>query len=350
MLIKTDAQGKELWRRKISKIAPNVQDGKAILQDSATKKIIIAGYQYIGNSSYWTNYGNILILDSLGNKLSQLNYTPSPGGVLVDLIQMKDKKLVAVGAKSTSQTVNDDFLTTAYAVKFDVNSPTPPIWNLEYDQFRIGTGFGSLIELPNGEILVSGLVDTLHSYSLPPNNLLITLTKINQNGTVTWNRCYNYQIDLNNSENCVGVRSLRRTFSGEWIGALTVCNQTGVKPFFFVKWDSTGCDGSIAYCKASYTGINADGANVNSFGGFDWRIFPNPVNDVFFITTNRPNISVEIQIEIKDVTGRLVKQIKTNMINNKAQVNANGVQNGSYLMSINDDSGLLYSGKFLKID
>ena len=62
LLIKTDANGYELWRKKIAKAIPDAQDGKTILQDSASKKIIIAGYQYIGNSNNWDGYPNLLIL------------------------------------------------------------------------------------------------------------------------------------------------------------------------------------------------------------------------------------------------------------------------------------------------
>src|SRR5205085_579713 len=67
LILKTDANGNELWRKKINKISPNVQDGKSIVQDSASKKIAIVGYQYINGTN---NYDNLLILDSLGTKIT----------------------------------------------------------------------------------------------------------------------------------------------------------------------------------------------------------------------------------------------------------------------------------------
>jgi hypothetical protein len=44
LLIKSDTLGNELWRKQIDKVVPNVFDGRAIVQDSASKKIVIVGY------------------------------------------------------------------------------------------------------------------------------------------------------------------------------------------------------------------------------------------------------------------------------------------------------------------
>ncbi|WP_317899299.1 hypothetical protein [Aurantibacillus circumpalustris] len=80
LLIKTDINGNELWRKKISKAVPNVMDGNSIVQDSSSKKIIIVGYQYIGNASSWSTYSNVLILDSLGNTILQTTFNNAGGG------------------------------------------------------------------------------------------------------------------------------------------------------------------------------------------------------------------------------------------------------------------------------
>jgi hypothetical protein len=96
LIIKTDANGNELWRKKLNKAIPNTQDAKGIVQDTTTKKIVTIGYQYIGSSSAWGLYSNIIIADSLGNKLQQLNPIGYEGE-LRDIIQTKDKKFVAVG-------------------------------------------------------------------------------------------------------------------------------------------------------------------------------------------------------------------------------------------------------------
>lgn len=61
LLIKTDINGNELWRKYISKTAPNGQDAKIILQDSVSKKIVTVGYQYYPGNSI---RDNVVIFDS----------------------------------------------------------------------------------------------------------------------------------------------------------------------------------------------------------------------------------------------------------------------------------------------
>ncbi len=39
LVIKTDTNGVEIWRKEVNKNFPNDHDGKAILQDSASKKM-----------------------------------------------------------------------------------------------------------------------------------------------------------------------------------------------------------------------------------------------------------------------------------------------------------------------
>ncbi|MBL7932550.1 MAG: hypothetical protein JNL60_11645 [Bacteroidia bacterium] len=78
LLLKTDLNGNELWRKAINKAPPNVHDGHSPVQDSATKRIIVVGYQYIGPN--YDTHNSILILDSLGNKIMQTTSNNAGGG------------------------------------------------------------------------------------------------------------------------------------------------------------------------------------------------------------------------------------------------------------------------------
>ena len=269
LLIKTDAHGNELWRKKLAKVSPNVQDGKAIVQDTATKKIVIVGYQYPTSVS---TFDNLVILDSLGNPLYRSMFTDL-GGVLQDLIQTQDKNFIAVGWKYHSETLGGTNLMSSFAVKFDVNNPATPIWQINgFDKKSIQNGFSCIRELPNEDLLLSGFIDTLRIHNIL-DNTLSRITKLDKNGNMTWNAYYNYKINDMSHENVQGSRSIELTSDGGWITANEFFNSPSPNPFFFVKYDSNGCDSTLAYCAEVASGIHttkAAGANVS--------IYPNPAN------------------------------------------------------------------------
>lgn len=129
LIIKTDKDGNELWRKKIGKSIPDTQDGKQIIQDSLTKKMLIVGYQYIGNSVSWTAFDNILVCDSLGNKISQHSHCGTfEGGVLVDLTKTSDSNYILVGQSTYPQTYGSFNLTQSLVLKININTPGQLVW------------------------------------------------------------------------------------------------------------------------------------------------------------------------------------------------------------------------------
>ncbi len=92
LIIKTDKNGEELWRKRVLKGGwPDYHDGKNILQDSATKKIVVVGFQKINVNK---GFDNILILDSLGNKIEQHSFgNQTYGGAFSMLFNQKTKIL-----------------------------------------------------------------------------------------------------------------------------------------------------------------------------------------------------------------------------------------------------------------
>jgi len=350
LLIKTDVNGNELWRKKLTKILPNVSDGKAIIQDSATKKIVIGGYQYIGNSSSWTDYDNILILDSLGVKLSQHTLAGSGnGGIIRDLIQTKDKKIVAVGWATYPQSLGGTNLISPYIIKFDLNNPSAPLWRINYfDGLRLMNVFSCIRELDNEDLIVGGTIDTLQMLNLP-DNWLTRLVKIDKYGSIKSKRYYNYNTSPGNFNNQYLV-SLDRASNNALVASLYSSNFPSPNPFIFVRYDSTGCDSSLAYCQSITSSTGTTGFYKEVYNNNSVQIFPNPVYDVLNVVINSVDQSEELEFVLQDLTGRDVKIFKLQQFNALSKVNISDLSSGSYLLFIRSGKRTIFNCKIVKSD
>ena len=343
LILKTDANGNELWRKKINKLAPNVQDGKAIVQDSASKKIAVVGYQYFNSIDV---HDNILILDSIGNKIYQGSFCSSGvGGAAWDLVQTKDSKLLMVGLQIYSESIGGYNSNRSFAVKFDIDSPATPIWKIDgYDKLGIYNAFSCVTELKNGDLLMGGYIDTLQGVWSGPNNqpgnIFTRLTIADANGNIKWNRYYNYKTNVGLNENKQQIHSINACSDGSWLAAIEGYNYPGVNPFLFVKYDSTGCDSSLFYCSNLYSvGLNKQ-ININQ----KFRTFPNPVKDVLHLEIDH---SEEIEIRILDIYGKEIHQEK---INRRSSIDLSAIKTGMYLLSVTKDKEVIYTTKIVKED
>jgi hypothetical protein len=338
LLIKTDANGKELWRKRISKVTPNVIDGKAIIQDSATKKIVIGGYQYIGNASNWTGYFSILVLDSLGVKISHFNIL-GVTGALFDLIQTRDKNIVVVGL--TQQSSNGNTLCRGSITKFNLNNPSfTIIWNnMSFDKLSITNAFSCIRELNNGDLIVGGIYDTLQNMNILPQTLT-RLVCFSSNGVVKWKRYYNYWPSQGQA-NYNSLVSLEISQNGGLYGTL-FSNNSSPTPFMFIKWDSLGCDTDAAWCRMVALGTEGYAKSKNKLS-----IFPNPALDKIQISWGELSISQGV-ISIKNVTGLEVKRLVFDEALSSFEMDVSDLKPGLYFIDVVKDRQVFYSDKFVK--
>ena len=338
LLIKTDANGKELWRKRLNKAVPNVFDGKTILQDSATKKIVIGGYQYIGNANTWEDYYSILILDSLGVKLSHFNILGLRGAI-VDLIQTKDKNVVVVGY--TVKNLNGNSLFRSSITKFNLNNPSfTIIWNnMSFDDWSFENGFTCIRELPNGDLIVGGGYDTLLNHNILPQSL-IRLVCFSPNGIMKWKRYYNYWSAPGKS-NSLGLVSLELSQDGGLYGTIFSGNPSPT-PFIFIKWDSLGCDTDAAWCRMLALGTEGYAKSKNKLS-----IFPNPALDKIQISWGESSISQGV-ISIKNVTGLEVKRLVFDEALSSFEMDVSDLKPGLYFIDVAHEGRFVYTGRFVK--
>ncbi len=329
MLIKTDSMGNELWRKKISKSLPNGQSGHNLIQDSATKKIVIVGDQYNGTVSAYTNYANIIVTDSLGNVLQRVS---NWGGTFKDVIQTKDKNIVAVGVKNQWNDSPGGFpRTKGFAVKFNLNNINSIIWQKEFDTLSIYNEIATVNELKNGDLILGGMLDTLSNYKVREKGML-RLIKLDKDGNVKWKKLYSKDSTTANSKK---ARSLNLTQDGGFLIANELYLATNPRPYSITKIDSTGCDSTLAYC--STVGLN----EFASTGSATVRVYPNPTNGILSL-----DIEYGTRIKVINVLGEIVKEEELKYTNQYVYITS--LKNGIYFLQVFDKDKLIGITKIIK--
>ncbi|WP_317899590.1 T9SS type A sorting domain-containing protein [Aurantibacillus circumpalustris] len=341
LLIKTDANGNELWRKIINKALPNVSDGRAILQDSASKKIIIAGNQYIGNQNSAATYNSLIILDSLGTTLSHINFNATGG--LMDLIQTRDKKFVVTGATRSSDGFNNYY--TSYARKFDVNQPNTPLWTIYgFDKVSQLNWFSSVMEFSNGDLLLAGSTDSLLEIDNRHNNLSRFVRINHTTGKVIWKKYYDYAANDSINNNIL-ITCVNPTSDGGWITSLRKTDP-GNNPMFYVKYDSTGCDTTTAYC-LNLTGLNKINKENESI-----TVYPNPTNGLLNLNFPIDFSSIKkISIRILNIAGAelINKTITTSDFKESTfKLDLETFENGIYFLEVFNDGKHITTRKIIK--
>lgn len=340
MLIKTDANGHELWRKQIHKLNPDVFSGNNIIQDSATKKIVVTGYQYIGGTNV---YDLEIVTDSLGNGPSINNFT-GDGGFISDAIQTKDKKILVVGYLFNSLVIiGGGKSIQSYIAKFDVNNPTVPIWAKSFDQPTTENYFNCVREMPNGNILVGGSIDTLAKHNIMPNTY-VRMTVFDSGGNLKFNRYYDYKISDSTQYNDLEMESLEIPGDGSWIASVRLANFQLPNPFFFIKYDSTGCDSSAAHCAT----LNLVGLLKNGMGNAGLCMWPNPADDVLRLQLIDKSLQTSsCRLLIADYLGRVVIEEELKFTNQNAEISIKQLPAGLYLLKLRQGSTTISSQKLV---
>ena len=327
LILKTDLNGNELWRKKISKAVPDVQDGKSIIQDSSTKKIFVAGYQYIGNANSWGAYGSVVIADSVGNKISQFASNNYNGDGFLDIIQLTDKTLLVSASQNANNPLGPNKRYLGHVTRFDTNGTV--IWKKTYHVQSVFNTAVLMYQLPNGNVLVAGCLDTMFNKNIPPVNYIpmrikVQMFEINPLlGDIVRERFVGSSYDMFTGES---PRSLRPTMDGGFIMAIQNTDGNPPLPMNIIKIDANLCDTSDAYCREQ------DELGVLEFGANNIRIrmYPNPTSTQVTIEANEP---VQF-VSISNNYGAIVSVIKNDANSQTLSVPVNSLVPGLYYISI----------------
>lgn len=348
LLIKTNVNGNELWRQQINKIGHNVSDGKAIIQDSTTKKIAIVGYQYIGTPNSFYASDHILVTDSVGTKLYQGKFSGSYGGQALDLIQTSDKKLLMVGQQFYQYSPQTFLKQKAFAVKFNINTPASSIWRIDQSHLVSNTDqFIDAIVLQNGNILIGGIIDSIIGPSSPSPLLSNTVAKfivVDNNGNIKSKRYYDYYPKDTLLNQYHFLNSISLCSDNGWVTSMRSSAIPNPNPFFFIRYDSSGCDSTLEYCEMlASVGYNEKESLKNLIS-----LFPNPFkNEINIEINNGHTISENLGFRITNLLGKTLIEGNLKVHLNNKPINLVELPSGVYFFEAVIDNRK-YHSKILK--
>jgi len=126
---------------------------------------------------------------------------------------------------------------------------------------------------------------------------------------------------------------------------MDVSNNTNIapNPFFFVKYDSTGCDSTLEYC-LNPTSILETGNIPNEIS-----IFPNPSNSNFYISVMK-DVAKELSYRVLNLQGKIIRSGAI-ITEKTTELSLTDIDNGLYIIEIYEINGaLLHREKLVKQD
>lgn len=325
-LLKTDANGNKLWDKKIYRSnLDQTQVGYKVVQDSASKKIIIAGNVYTNQDVYATAF----FLDSLGNIAAPNAHYFGISSFAIDIIQTKDKNFIMIGSTFTGPIINTERSQKSALVKFDLNQNT--IAKFYCDTFTGINEFNNIRELNDGDLIAGGSYSALFNQGLGLN-VMLRLVKYDKNLNFLWKKYFDTYTNNTNRE---VFRGLNITAGGGLIFAADVIDGQVPKPlpYIFYKTDTSYCDINAVACYN--VGINEHVKNKYNFA-----IYPNPGNGIINFNLETLNENEEFSLEVINITGRQVKSFEMkNQKNNVVDISS--VAQGIYLLQIKNKQGQL---------
>ncbi len=320
-IVKTNPLGDTLWTRTYG--GALIDKGNAVIETSDSN-IVVAG---IINTTTDSTDIYVIKLTSNGTLIFDSIY----GGILYEnmnqIIEVSNGDYIMAGS-TTSLSVGGD---QDYLIKrIDKNGNF--LWDFTITNGPVPTPDDedafTIHQLPNFNFLVSGYSKTGGSnknvifFELSSNGLWVITSSVIQNSADDFVK----SVTIGNNGNILGAGS---TFS---FGA-------GMEDVLLVRLDTIyGGQDTATVSFLDATPLSAiEKKNFNSI-----NIYPNPVNDFFFISVNSEFQLDEIRIF--DITGKEVFSKRTNNLH----VDVSGLKSGVYFIRIKNKTQKYYQAKIIK--
>ncbi len=332
-LLKTDENGNKLWDKRFYRAnLDETQIGYKIIQDSLTKKIIMVGAQDVGS----TQYSNVMILDSLGNLITQRGSNGSFGSALLDIIKLKDDNYVGIGGTAhPDYIVNGDVTASSSLTKFDINGTL--IFKKDFDTLTGNNTCNRILVNKNDDFYIGGALSTLYNHNMGINDLS-RIMKIDKNGNLLWKKYFD---NYTNNTNQDGLSGMILSSDGNIVFTNYLNGGNVPRPlnYSFYKTDTSYCDVNAIGCY-TYVGINENELSKQKI-----KIYPNPVTN--FCTINLSELSnfKIVTIDVKNTLGQIL--FKTTINEPNYILNTSTFNGGLYFIIVTQNNQLIAEEKLI---
>lgn len=327
---KTDAFGNKLWDKVFyADDLDFVEVGISILQDSVTGNIFVGGYE-AGSPK---GFGVVWILDSLGNLKNKIGSLAFPFySNISKIIKTQSGDFIASGTWASDQTLYTDYYKSfSTIVKFDSDGNI--IFRKTYDTLDVFNGTSSIVELPNGNLIVSGTIDNLmnheHSY-----NGMTRIMELDKDGNLLWKKYFDH---VTNPDNIDAPYGLLLT-SDYKIAFTTATYEARFEPVYFTFYKT-----DTNYCAPDAVGCYATSISNWILEDLKIKISPNPSRG--FLIVDGLSYDGALKIQIQNSLGEIALEQSISPEENKIDLNI--FENGIYFVCILNSGISVYSSKIV---
>ncbi|MCA6445343.1 MAG: T9SS type A sorting domain-containing protein, partial [Bacteroidetes bacterium] len=332
--------GNELWRKKYNNPSPNYAEGRDVIEDSATKNILVTGMRFkaFSNGSQISERF-VTMFDSLGNIKYDLPNSYMMSNPAIGIIKDINNNYYIFGNKNKNY-ISGHYTNKAYIVKFKVlENSLQTLFDLDYGKEYVGNHFTGLFLNNQNNLEAIGMLDTNILNNIQAN-VMIQKYQITKNGNVINKKIYNYYFNENWQ---FGVNSWGASLTSDG-GIIApyqrlMNNANNYAPVFFVKYDSLGCDTSAFYCATV-------GIKENTYQTADVSIYPQPANQI--VNLSSPLFANKrAQIQISNNLGQLCFKQRLQFNNGNAQLPLVNLPKGIYFLKLIDEDFKTYTQKII---
>jgi hypothetical protein len=334
LLVKFNPQGEVLWEKYIVEpLKYQVAFGVAELPNG---NIAISGIRKDWDASSLEGADLLmLVTDSEGNELWAQTYGNERDDFWGFCSVLENGDILLHGANSVPDSENGKWL---YAVRLNPENGDI-IWEHRFISLRSSNLiWNKSIELPNGDIVLSGFVLRANQEGLPRE--YYALGKLSAEGDSLWVRKYEW--DDGNEQASGHSSDMTTTPDGGFILAGDAWGSENYSQDVWVlKLDEFGC--LIPGCQF----VNVEEQGIESA----IRIYPNPVGEVLSIEVQSLR-SGNAQLKITNMQGEVVKSLRPFLIDNQGSLtlstDASNLAAGIYLVQLFIDGELKLTEKMVK--
>lgn len=232
-------------------------------------------------------------------------------------------------------------LSSGYIVKFLFDDNLSIIYQKQnLDEKSVYNIYNNIIELNNGNLVFAGIQDTSF-IKTKPFDLMGKILLLDKDCNLIKKRYYSTNDINDNNGNLSALYSFFQTSDKGYIAAYYHQATTAPGKFMVVKYDSTGCDSTVAFCGA--VGIKVSEIEKNNL-----NIYPIPTNDALYIEQHDTNLPSKANYFITNSLGQAVLNNQITFENGKARIYLKNLPAGLYTIKFKFDNLTSTNYKIIK--